>query len=141
MKLRAFNLIPGLVIADPDSPRDLLVIMSVVRRNADNENITVAARNKIKESRFDFDYNAQVDLLGVAVNPFDWEDEDFGTSAVFVGGQGEAAHRVNQDEPWSDLYEEFTDYLNKQYGEINSSINMSIAAVLVKKTRDKAQEL
>lgn len=80
MRLRAFNLIPGLVLDTDDS--DFVVVG--VERDIETEKVNVLLRDE-RDSQpllLEFDYCDEVSIIGVSVNPEDPDDDDFGTDTV-----------------------------------------------------------
>ena len=85
MKLRAFNIIPGLVIQAPANlpgPSDQVAVITAVERNSDLELVHISARVMPVDYPImtALDYNSTVNVVGVSVHPEDTDDTDFGTA-------------------------------------------------------------
>lgn len=73
MKLRAYNIIPGLVITGLD---DQPLVITAVTRDENAELVTITFRDG---STADLDYCFTVTVIGASVNELDDDDDDYGT--------------------------------------------------------------
>jgi hypothetical protein len=71
--LRAFNALPGLVVLGAnDEPH----VVTGVDRDPNSEVVTLTFRGTV--GTVEFDYCANLDVVGVCVNPDDADDTDYG---------------------------------------------------------------
>lgn len=84
MKIRAFNIIPGLVLdlpTDDEDPPVPCVVLDVFERNSEYETITFQVRNTVDGEVFavDSNYCEPVTVIGTSVNPHNPDDTDYGS--------------------------------------------------------------
>lgn len=83
MRIRAFNLVPGLVVSINPS-LDFYGVVVTITRDHDKEEVTMTLRpldTSVADYRFYTvtDFNREVDIQGVVVNPQDPDDTDTGS--------------------------------------------------------------
>jgi hypothetical protein len=84
MKIRAFNLIRGLVVNSSDTEDTDRVVLGVYRDAYDEMVTVVTQRHGAPVSNVrvhHLSFNDQVTVIGACVNPDDLDDTDFGTDA------------------------------------------------------------